>query len=205
MLLSSELRNIAFGLSAVIIIALLGYKDRSHPAEFTIPFTTLAEQPDNITCGPTSALMVLRYYGIEASLSDVKKKTKTVWYTSHGVDFGMTAPALVQEALNSYGLNVRLDYAGMDRLKNIVAHGKPCIVLVRSGEWNWHYVVVVGYERDVIYFANPSNGKIERLLVDEFEKAWNWRGDLLGRDCSWWILFWLRGLEIYPYSLIYVD
>jgi len=205
MFLSSELRNIALFLSAVLIIALLRHKDLSHPALYSISFDTLAEQPDNITCGPTSAIMILRYYGIEASLSDVKKKTKTVWYTSHGKDFGMTAPALIQNALMSYGLNGRLNYAGIDRLKNLVARGKPCIVLVRSGEWNWHYVVVTGYERDVIYFANPASGKIEGLVVEEFEKAWNWQGDLLGRECSRWILFWLRGLEIYPYSIIYID
>ena len=50
------------------MIALLGHKDRSHPAVYSIPFVTLEKQPDDITCGPTSLLMILHYYGIEASL-----------------------------------------------------------------------------------------------------------------------------------------
>lgn len=205
MFFSSELRWIAASLMVVIIIALNGYNERKFPSSYTVPFTFLEMQPDDITCGPTSALMVLRYYGKSPSLDEIKRKTRTVWYSRQGRDIGMTAPAYVQVALQSYGLKSILTNGDIRRLKHLVALGKPCIVLVRSGEWSWHYVVVVGYDRGFIYYANPSNGMVEGLAEVYFERAWNWRSDLLMRECSWWPLFWLRSLEIYPNSLVYID
>lgn len=190
---------------AVIIIALLGYKDRSHPASFTIPFTQLEAQPDDITCGPTCGIMLLKYYGIEAKLDDLKARTKTVWFSWGGKDVGMTAPVYLRAGLEAFGVNSVLSYGTLDRLKSLVARGKPCIVLVRSGEYSWHYVVVTGYDGDVVYFANPSDGKMQGMPESEFVAAWNWTGDIYGRECGWWVWFWLRSLEVYPYSIVYVD
>jgi hypothetical protein len=37
-------------------------------------------QPDEITCGPTSATMLLNRYGKHVTVHDVEGKTKTQWF-----------------------------------------------------------------------------------------------------------------------------
>lgn len=204
-MLPHELRVICIGLFAVIIIALLAYKDRSHPKSFTIPFEKFEAQPDDITCGPTCGVMLLRYYGTDVKVNDLKSKTKTAWFSWNGKDVGMTAPIYLRAGIEAFGQNAVLGYGTLDRLKSLVARGKPCIVLLRSSEYSWHYVLVTGYESDVIYFANPTDGKLQACPEKDFVGAWNWTSDMYGRDCSGWVWFWLRTLEVYPYSIVYVD
>ena len=107
--------------------------------------------------------------------------------------------------VKKYNLNAKIKTGNIKKLKCVVGSGKPCIVLIRSGEWNWHYVIVIGYDKEMIYYANPTDAEIDALSVDEFDRAWNWTSDIRGRSCSWWISFWLRILEIYPRTYVYVD
>jgi ABC-type bacteriocin/lantibiotic exporter with double-glycine peptidase domain len=175
------------------------------PNSYKISFLDLLQQPDDITCGPTSTAMILRHYGIFADIDKVKKITKTVWYTHDGRDFGMTSPELIHICLKKFGLNAKMKCGNINELKYILSKNNPVIVLVRSGEWNWHYVVVVGYDKDMIFFANPSSGELEGLSVHEFKLAWDWRGDLKGNICNYLFSFWLRTLEIYPNTLVYIQ
>lgn len=168
-------------------------------------FVDLLVQPDDITCGPTSTAMLLRFYGVDANINEVKKITKTVWYKKDGKEFGMTAPVFIRDCLVSYGFSASLKKGDLRHLKKIISSGNPAISLVRSGEWNWHYIVVVGYGDGFIYFANPTNGEVEGLSESEFMSAWNWSSDLRGSRRSWWIAFWLSVLEIYPCSYVYVE
>ena len=168
-------------------------------------FMDLITQPDDITCGPTSTAMILRFYGKNVEVNEIKKITKTVWYSKGDKDFGMTAPELIRICLKKYNLNAKIKTGNIKKLKCVVGSGKPCIVLIRSGEWNWHYVIVIGYDKEMIYYANPTDAEIDALSVDEFDRAWNWTSDIRGRSCSWWISFWLRVLEIYPRTYVYVD
>lgn len=169
-----------------------------------IPFVDLLKQPDDITCGPTSVAMVLRYYGKKSDIESIKKITKTVWYSVSGRDFGMTSPQLISVALKKNNLNAVVRQGSIKKLKFLLADDVPVIVLVRSGEWNWHYIVVIGYDKDMIFYANPSNSEVEGLSVQEFSSAWSWNSDLRGNSCKWWISFWLRSLEIYPNTYIAV-
>lgn len=184
------------------MIVCFGFNDKTHPAKYEIPFSSLVRQPDDITCGPTTTVMLLKHYGKQATVEDVKKLTKTVWYTRKGVDFGMTAPELIRSALEKYGLMSKLRYGSLDTLKHFVGLGKPSIVLLRSDEYTWHYVVVTGYKDGKIWFANPTYGEIQGISEENFCRAWRWTGDIEGRDCGWWIAFWLRMMEIYPNSFI---
>jgi ABC-type bacteriocin/lantibiotic exporter with double-glycine peptidase domain len=205
MLFSKTIRVIFFTVSFLFVLVCYKNFQTIHPSYFMNNFMDLLQQPDDITCGPTSAVMLMRFYGINSSISDVKKKTRTVWYSYDGKDIGMTAPEMIRISLISYGLNAKLNTGNMRDLKNKVSLGKPCIVLVRSWEWGWHYVVVFGYGDGVIYFANPSDGEVDALSYNEFFRAWDWGGDLQGRKCSWWQAFWLRSIEIYPCSYVYID
>ncbi len=201
---STELRYISVILFGFILIAVGATKERSHPDAYLVPFLDVVQQPDDITCGPTSVAMLVGHYkGLKVSVDEVKNYTRTVWYSKNGNDFGMTAPSFIQEGLKQYGIESIVKQGDLDRLKHFVGMGKPCIVLVRSAEWNWHYVVVVGYGGGIIYFANPASGSVEGLSEKEFYNAWSWSGDIHGRDCSWWIAFLLRSLDVYPRTMIY--
>jgi hypothetical protein len=200
-----EIRWFCATLFLFIIIVCLGFNDKKHPAQYEISFKTLTRQPDDITCGPASTVMVLNHYGKDISIDEVKKITKTVWYSRNGVDFGMTAPQLIREALDYFGFFSKLNYGGLDTLKHFVSLGKPCIVLIRSDEYTWHYIVVTGFSDGKINFANPTQGQMESVSEETFVRAWRWTGDLSGRDCGWWIAFWLRTMEIYPNSFVHLE
>jgi ABC-type bacteriocin/lantibiotic exporter with double-glycine peptidase domain len=149
--------------------------------------------------------MLLRHYGKDVNVDEVKAITKTVWAKRPEGDIGMTLPSLVRDAVAHYGLKAQLGYGGIDLLKHRVAMGSPSIVLVRSGEYAWHYVVVVGYDEESIFFANPTLGEVRGLSSDEFSRAWSWSGDMEGRDCGQLGSFLLVGLEIYPNSFVWVE
>lgn len=205
MLPPSIIRVTFFILSLTLASIIYDICNLKYPPCYMNKFVDLLIQPDDITCGPTSTSMLLRFYGVDAKIDEVKKLTKTVWYTIDGKDFGMTAPSFIRDCLISYGFTALLKKGDLSHLKNIISSGRPSIVLVRSGEWNWHYIVVVGYGNGFIYFANPSSGEVEGLSESEFKRAWNWSGDLRGNKRSWWVAFWLSSLEIYPCSYVYIN
>lgn len=196
-------------ISAVLFLALVigvsSWIGKSHPPSYKIDLNHLIQQPDDITCGPTSVSMLMYFYNLNVSVDDVKKITKTVWYTWSGRDIGMTSPNLVLSALKYFGFNSKIKYGKIIDLKHTISSGKPCIVLVRSGEWNWHYVLICGYDKDYIFFANPSTGEIQGLSTDEFYASWSWNADLRGRLCGQLAKYFLKGIEIYPNSYIFVE
>lgn len=193
----------------LIVVSLLIFtsifSQNSHPSSHMTPFVDLMQQPDDITCGPTSVAMLLRYYKKYANLDDIKKITKTVWFHYKDRDYGMTSPEMVRNSLDYFGCQAKLGLGSLSRLKNEISKNNPCIVLVRSGEYNWHYVVVVGYGDGMVFYANPTNAEIVGISESEFMAAWSWDSDLYGRKCSYFVAFWLRSIEIYPNSYVYVE
>lgn len=149
------------------------------PAHDISPFPLIA-QPDEITCGPTSATMVLAKYGIDRTVSEVEVKTKTKWFRYKGRDIGMTAPEYVATALTQLGVPSSLKGGGLDELKHYVGLGRPVIVLVRSGEYLWHYFVVVGYDEQDVVIADPAGGRRYNMRADSFLGAWAFDFDLDG-------------------------
>jgi hypothetical protein len=124
--------------------------------------------------------MVLKRYGKEATLDQIKAKTKTKWFHYKDKDIGMTAPDMVAKALGHFGVPADLKYGSLDRLKHYVNQNKPPIVLVRSSYWTWHYVVVIGYDEENIIVADPGGG--ERLVMPtaHFVGAWSFATDMRG-------------------------
>lgn len=189
----------------IFLLSFLNFYGNYSKKYYSTSFVDFLKQPDDITCGPTCAAMLLRFYGKDVTVDEIKLKTKTVWFTYKNQDFGMTAPEMIKNSLQEYGLNSFLKTGDLRKIKYYISQNKPCIVLVRSSEYNWHYVVVTGYDGDFIYFANPATGETQGLSQQEFLASWDWSGDLMGRKCSWWIAFWLRSLEIYPCCYVFVD
>lgn len=188
-----------------IVIGIDSALQSTHPNSHMLQISHLVQQPDDITCGPTSVCMFMSYYGIDVSVDEIKKITKTVWYSYGGRDIGMTVPSMISFTLNHYGFKNKIFYGNMERLKHFIASGRPCVVLVRSGEWNWHYVLVNGFNETYIFYANPSSGELEALSTIEFRDAWDWSGDLKGRNCGILQKYFLKTMEIYPNSFIALE
>lgn len=150
-----------------------------HPASHEIGFQSYLSQPDGITCGPTSGAMVLRHYAINADIDQVKKLAKTEWV--QGREIGMTSPDCLQIALHQLGLGCELRRGSLSELKHYVAQEKPVIVLLRSGEETWHYVVVIGYDEDYIYTADPASGRREKMRQADFMASWRFRATMRGK------------------------
>jgi len=192
--------------SGIFIVYLCGVEERTHPDEYVIEFNSPLKQPDHITCGPTSAAMILCHYGKRVSPDEVKRLTKTVWFTQDGKDFGMTSPDYLPIAMNFLGVPAALRYGDLDVLKHYVAENKLCIVLVRSGEMLWHYIIVYGFTLDKLKIADPGSGTLYKMNEKTFMGCWSWRTDMGGKPCGKeyiCTLLWI--MEVYPYTFICPD
>lgn len=111
-------------------------------------------------CGPTSAEMVLHYYGKWVTQRDIWSKGGI--HTIHAGTF----PGEVTQALNGLGVpvhwyNVRSRYPltrkrELSNLRHWIRESKPCIILLQGGLIDYHWVVVVGYDSDRFLIADPN-------------------------------------------------
>lgn len=88
-------------------------------------------------------------------------------------------------------------------LKNYIAQNRPPLVLVRSSELMWHYVVAVGYGEDFISIADPASGEIWDMPMDDFMGAWaftqNMHGDKMENEL---IVKALESGDVYNFTMI---
>lgn len=140
----------------------------------------LLEQPDGITCGPTSATMVLQYYRKQVDLDDVRKATKTDWFVYKGSRIGMTVPEYLASGLQQLGVSAKKRVGNLNNIKSLVSQDRPVIVLVRSDRTRWHYVVVIGYNDHEIIIADPGWGRRRVLPTNQFLGAWAFETDMDG-------------------------
>jgi len=166
-------------LNQLLAITVMRNPNQFPESYLTTNFPTL-EQPDGITCGPTSATMLLNYYGFKTTLSEVKKVTKTHWFTYQSEAIGLTIPTYLDAALDAHGLHAKIETGTIRKLKWYVSKNQLPIVLVRSGQKTWHYIVVVGYDKGNIIIANPGSGTIYPISTKDFNAAWSFTGDLNG-------------------------
>lgn len=199
--------QIILAILAVIGISIATYHSpvfNEFPKNYTTTNFPLIKQPDQITCGPTSALMLLKYYGQDNyQLNDVKIQSKTHWFNYNGNPIGMTAPDVLTSALNRLGLSCKMIQGNMSKLKYFVSQNRLPIVLLRSGEYTWHYVVVIGYNQEIISIADPGWGKISKLKEDYFEKSWEFTSHMDGKEATDKIVSGvLRLAEVHPFTMI---
>jgi uncharacterized protein YvpB len=174
--------TIAILLAVIFYISLKEFKYQGKDKNELSNFPLIA-QPDNITCGVASISMVLKYYGKEVSINDIRKRAKTDIWTKGNKKIGGTQPIFVKIALNHYDVPSNIEYGNLDKLKYYIDQGKPVIVLVRSGFLLMHYIVVIGYTQTEIIVANPSNGGSKHSIDNNvFKKCWNFRTDMDGVD-----------------------
>ena len=198
----------------VVLVVAIRAISYSHPDNYLIEWSEFLQQPDGITCGPTSATMVLRQYGFKVEIEEVAKQTKTEWFKYRDESVGMTSPECIPDAMKHFGLPSRLQQANFNQLKYYVSRDRPCIVLLRSGESLWHYVVVFGYDEDSVFLADPgffgiSHGPrqmthgLNEMDTEIFLRAWSFHGDMQGNSmANNWLVSLLKSIEVYPNTMI---
>lgn len=162
---------------------LIFFSVQTFGADKLLPGFPIYGQPDGISCGPTSASMVLKYYGFSAGIGPLKTQANTRWFEFGGYKVGMTHPGNLSDAMNVYTRGVGVFSATTQDLKRFVDQGRPTIVLLRSGSTTWHYVVVIGYRNDGQSFtiADPGNGGYtHEMTAANLNGAWQFSHDMEG-------------------------
>jgi hypothetical protein len=169
----------------VLILAAYQYtQDYKHPTEYEIQDFHLIEQPDGITCGPTSVTMVLKHYGITQTVDAVKEVAKTELFEFKGQKIGATTPEYIDLAMDEFGISSNIVAGSIKKLKYYISQNRPPIVLVRSSKQTWHYVVAIGYTPYEIIIADPGWGQRRVIPLGIFQAAWEFNSDLRGTDLS---------------------
>lgn len=176
------------------IILILFWKSQfpNHPDFYEISNFIYLQQPDAISCGPTSCAMIVNWHGIKSSIEDCKQKTHTKWFVYKNKEVGMTLPDYIAVCLEKYGIDTELQSGNIHKLKKYVSENKPVIVLLRSGIQYWHYVVVIGYDQNNIIIADPGYGKRELIPEKIFTDSWKFKADMRGNQIP-------SGFDFYGY------
>ena len=151
-------------------------------------------QPDEFTCGPTSAAMVLKYYGKDVTIETLRKKARvdkfrvTVPGTNMSAsvnlgqfDIAYTRPSHLRDALNEYVPFTRKTKASEQDITDAISANKPVIVLVSTMNAEFHYFVIVGYETDnggkvIKWKIMDTDGAKPRLIArSHFYEAWDFK------------------------------
>lgn len=149
------------------------------PNSYSVKNFPQLTQPDDITCGPTSIAMVLRYYGRNVGIEELRYKAKTTWFEYKNKAIGMTSPEYLVSVLKEYGIDSALQQGNLRSLKYYVSQNRLPIVLLRSGDRSWHYVVIIGYDQSSILVSDPS-GSQYKIPSDHFMGAWDFSTDMEG-------------------------
>jgi ABC-type bacteriocin/lantibiotic exporter with double-glycine peptidase domain len=124
--------------------------------------------------------MVSTYLGKPLSIERAKSLAHTHWLTYKGQEVGMTLPDMIQRTLSISGIPSKLECGTLDKIKYHISKNRPPIVLLRSGEKTWHYVVVIGYTENIVVIADPYSGNRRELSNEYFVNAWRFTHDMEG-------------------------
>ncbi len=129
----------------------------------------------NSYCGPYCLKMVFDYYNLKISIKDIAKITKT---SLSKTNLG-TSPENMVKASRHFGFNSYYkEESSLEEIKKFVNLGIPAIVNWFS-EDEGHYSVVIGIDKNKIYFIDPEYGKKVSMSLINFQKVWfDYKGDI---------------------------
>lgn len=114
-------------------------------------------QLDSLDCGPTCLRMIIKYYGNDISLQELRNK---MHISREGVSLLNISDAA--ESLGFRTLGVKISY---EKLVNEVQ--LPCITFINDK----HFAVLYKIKKDKLYLADPAVGSIS-YSKSEFAKIW---------------------------------
>jgi hypothetical protein len=119
-------------------------------------------------CGGAAAAMVYRYWGdahaaVEPFASLVERRPGGVT--------GIASDVLAN-AVRSQGWKTERADPSIESLRARIDRHQPVIVLIADRRDLFHYVVVVGVDRDAVIVHDPSWGPSRRLAIEAFDRVW---------------------------------
>ena len=116
-------------------------------------------QEENMDCGVTCLLSIIRYYGGDASLESLRISSNTD-------STGVNAYDLIKCA-NQFGF----DAIGK-KIKNINKNNLPYIAHVKIDNKYDHFVVIYKIKNDSLYLMDPANG-YKWISINDFNKIFD--------------------------------
>jgi len=119
---------------------------------------------DRNGCGPASIAMVLAYWGRAATVAAAPD--------------GLSARRM-EEIFRAHGFRAFVFRGDWTDLEQHLAKGRPLIVALKEGGSGapLHYVVVAGWQPDLVLINDPARRKLLRLDRAAFGKAWRASGN----------------------------
>ena len=145
--------------------------------EFLITDENRIDIQTDFQCSAFSSAYVMRHWKTEASGSSLYR------IMPNKMENGYVYPKGIKNLLRKYGFKVTYCRGNLNALKKEISRGNPVIVLIKvRTDKSWlHYVPVVGYDQNNIYFAESlpelvnCTDEFYNRKVDsrEFLKLWN--------------------------------
>ena len=135
-----------------------------------------ARQTYNYDCGAKAMHAVLTYYGIDTNENKILQIAKTT------PKRGTPVHGMIRVAQH-FKLKARIEELSIPKLKKYIDREIPVILLLQAWggqvadlkrDWkDGHYVVAIGYDKERIYFEDPSS--ILRLYISyqDLEERWH--------------------------------
>lgn len=127
-------------------------------------------QETNTWCGPATLQMVLGYYGVQKSQSEIAASV-------YNQDNKTTYTNSMQVYPQQLGFNSTMSTGSIEALKQDIQNGIPTIVLQRvsDSDSEGHYRVVVGYDdlEGVFITDDPGQSANYNITYGDFVALWN--------------------------------
>lgn len=137
----------------------------------------LTRQGTDYTCGVTALQSIFGYYGIDKRQDELSTAAKST--PEEGTSYKHIASYAQSQG---FDVNIRTNMT-IDELKGYIDKRKPVLVLIQA--WteshytadrneDGHYVVAIGYDKNNIYFMDPSTlGHYTYIPAAEFVSRWH--------------------------------
>ena len=128
------------------------------------------KQSKEYTCVPTFVRMVLNYYGDDRTETELEQLLGCT-------PFGTTAQSVMNVTRLGYQVDVR--YSTLEELETFFDSQQPVIAFVWTGNLDYwttnspHAVVVLGYDEQFVYIADPYFDEApQQARIKNFQAAW---------------------------------
>jgi len=157
-----------------------GEELRSASAVGNLIRVPLTRQSSDYTCGVAALQSILYFHDVQ---DDYSEDTLVKELKADPVN-GTSYKAMADFARSKgYLVDARTEMA-LDDIRNFIDNGVPVIVLIQawaespvdySQDWgDGHYALAIGYDRDAVYFMDPSTlGNYTYLPNQEFLDRWH--------------------------------
>lgn len=127
-------------------------------------------------CWASAVQAVLHYYGIDIREDIVMKIAWT--------DKEWTSLWWIEKVIHTYWLETDIGGMTITKIKKYIDKDIPVIVALQArtqkkhvdweNNWSdWHYVVIIWYDKNKVYFEDPSSIFRTYLSLKEFKERWH--------------------------------